>query len=62
MWYLNLFTDSMFQYITTASSLSNSTLESFFIKNVTLNSEDQYIETTIKNFYFVRENGLFVLR
>jgi hypothetical protein len=48
----------MFQYITAASSLTNSTIESFDISGGT----SAFIESTTKNFFFVRENGLFVLR
>jgi hypothetical protein len=48
----------MFQYITAASSLTNSTIDSFDISG----GASAFIESTTKNFFFVRENGLFVLR
>lgn len=57
----------MFQYITDASSLTNSTLPSFNENSISTGdmSQDEldtYIFSTKKHLFYVRENGLFVLR
>ena len=63
----------MFQYITAASSLTNSSLTSFSenltttststtTTTTTTSTNDSFVESTKKNFFFVRENGLFILR
>lgn len=54
--YSNLLTDAMIQLITSASSLANSTQTSFIDTGAT------YVDSTLKNFYYVVTNGLFVLR
>ncbi|EAR98621.2 PAS domain S-box protein (macronuclear) [Tetrahymena thermophila SB210] len=56
--YQNLLTDAMIQYITSSSSLANSTLSSFLPSA----SSQGYVDSTIKNFFYVIQNGLFVLR
>jgi hypothetical protein len=48
----------MFQYITAASSLTNSTFASFAVSA----STSTFVQSTQKNFYFVVQNGLYVLR
>lgn len=61
--YDNIFTDAMFQYITAASSLTNSSLTSFMLNNTNTSADgSSFVESTKKNFFFVRQNGLFVLR
>ena len=50
----NLYNDALFQYITSASSIRNSTLSSF--------SSASDAESTAKNFFFIRVNGLDPLR
>lgn len=52
--YQNIFNDALFQLITSASSIRNSSLVSF-------NNTDT-VESTQKNFFYVMVNGLFVLR
>lgn len=49
-----VYTDSIFQYITAASSLRNATSEALSSTSLT--------DTTPKNFFFVRRNGLGPLR
>jgi len=49
-----IYTDSIFQYITAASSIRNSTLASLNTSSI--------IDSTRKNFFFVRRNGLGPLR
>lgn len=49
-----IYTDSVFQYITAASSIRNSTLTQL--------STPSTIDSTLKNFFFVRRNGLGPLR
>ena len=51
--YQNIFNDALFQLITSASSLANSTLASFLVSD---------IEATQKNFFYVQMNGLGILR
>lgn len=52
----------MFQYITAASSLTNSSINSFVPYSGDSTDGENFVESTKKNFFFVRENGLFVLR
>lgn len=49
-----IFTDSVFQYITAASSIRNATLSSLATASI--------IDSTLKNFFFVRRNGYGPLR
>lgn len=49
-----IYTDSVFQYITAASSIRNSTISNIILTGTT--------DSTPKNFFFVRRNGLGPLR
>ncbi|CAD8089671.1 unnamed protein product [Paramecium primaurelia] len=53
--YDNIFNDALFQIITSASSLRNSSAASF-------NGSVTTVDNTQKNFFYVMTNGLFVLR
>jgi PAS domain S-box-containing protein len=50
----SIYNDALFQYITAASSIRNSSLGSF--------SSTSDVESTVKNLYFVVQNGLGPLR
>jgi hypothetical protein len=50
----SLYNDALFQYITASSSIRNSSLASF------LSTSD--LDSTVKNFFFVKRNGLGPLR
>lgn len=51
--YPNIYNDALFQFITSASSLANSSISSFLATD---------IQATQKNFFYVQTNGLGILR
>ncbi|EGR31396.1 PAS domain S-box family protein [Ichthyophthirius multifiliis] len=59
--YENTFTDAMIQYITAASALTNTTIQQLK-QSQTQQQKAKFIDSTQKNFYYIVQNGLSILR